>query len=254
MAHDEEVAVLAAAERLAHSAADIIGPPLRSAILHGSVATGHFVPGSSDIDLLLITDNRLVDAEIDALETVVRRFDLGEATGVDLHVVTTGVACAPTRAPVLELHIGRYDRSSVGIEIERRTQAPDLPAELSMARADGYALIGSGPGEVIAPIPPRWLRERGRHWLTTWQSLTDDAEDAAFMVLTACRIWRFGIEGVHCAKTQAAEWALERNPSLTAVRQAMRQYGAEPAAPPDEDGVAQVLDTVLRETADLPND
>jgi hypothetical protein len=42
--------------------------------------------------------------------------------------------------------------------------------------------------------------------------LTDDAENAAFMVLTACRIWRFALESVHCSKAQAAQWALDRDP------------------------------------------
>ncbi|MEU8054064.1 MULTISPECIES: aminoglycoside adenylyltransferase domain-containing protein [Micromonospora] len=253
MAHGDEVAVLAAAKQLARSSSDIIGPRLRSAILYGSLATGQFVSGHSDIDLLLITDGTLADTEVDALEALVRQIDLAEASGIDLHVVTADVARTPTQAPIMELHVGRYERSSIGVEIERRTQSPDLPTELAMARADGYALIGMEPSNVIEPVPPPWIRERGRHWLTTWQSRIDDAEEAAFMVLTACRIWRFGVEGVHCAKTQAAEWALDRNPSLTAVRQALRQYGAEPAAPLDEDAIAQVLDIALRETTNLPN-
>ncbi|MFG3604487.1 aminoglycoside adenylyltransferase domain-containing protein [Micromonospora chersina] len=251
MAHGDEVAVLAAAKQLARSAADMIGHSLRSAILHGSLATGQFVPGRSDIDLLLITDGALADAEVDALDTLVRWIDLAEASGIDLHVVTADVARTPVRAPVMELHVGRYERSSIGVEVERRTHAPDLPTELAMARADGYALIGMEPSNVIGPIPPRWLRERGRHWLTTWQSRIDDAENAAFMVLTACRIWRFGVEGVHCAKTQAAEWVLNRNPSLTTVRQALQQYRGEPAAPLDEDGIAQVLEAALCETTNL---
>ena len=83
----------------------------------------------------------------------------------------------------------------------------------------------------------------------TWRSLTDDADNAAFMVLTACRIWRFAVENVHCAKAQAAEWALGRDPSLTAVRQAVQGYEHSRASTIDERDVADLLDTVLRETA-----
>ncbi|WP_433320070.1 aminoglycoside adenylyltransferase domain-containing protein [Micromonospora chersina] len=166
--------------------------------------------------------------------------------------MTAHVARTPGRAPVMELHIGRYDSSSIGVEVEWRIQDPDLPTEFAMARAGGYALIGMEPSNGIGPVPPQWLLERGGHWLTAWQSRIDDAENAAFMMLTACRIWHFGVEGVHCAKTQAAEWVLERNPSLTAVRQALRQYGPEPAAPLVEGGIAQVLNAALRETTRLP--
>lgn len=159
-------------------------------------------------------------------------------------------AGAPTRAPALELHIGRYDRPSVECEVERRVAAsPDLPAELSMARADGRALRGAVPRAVIAPVPADWIVDRGRHWLLTWRSLTDDAENAVFMVLTACRIWRFAVENAHCAKAQAAAWALGRDPTLAAVRQAAQQYEHGRARVVAEQDIVDLLDTVLRETA-----
>jgi hypothetical protein len=58
--------------------------------------------------------------------------------------------------------------------------------------------------------------------LARWQSLTEDAPYAALMVLTACRIWRFGEERIHCSKSAAGLWALARDPSLHAVRDALR--------------------------------
>jgi len=243
-----------AAELVADAVRDIIGAATRSVILHGSLAAGGFRPGRSDIDMLAVIEHHLADAQVAALERAVRQADAGTATGLDLHVVTAGVAGAPTRAPALELHIGRYDRSSVGLEVERRVPAsPDLPAELSMARAAGRALHGATPHAVIAAVPAGWIVDRGRHWLLTWRSLTDDAENAVFMTLTACRIWRFAAENVHCSKTQAAEWALGRDPSLTAVRQAARQYEQDEASLVDEHDLAALLDTVLQETARAPS-
>lgn len=250
MAHVAEVATRAAAKQLAESTADVVGSRTRSVILHGSLAAGDFRPGRSDIDLLAVIDGALSDPQIDALADLVRHADVGDASGVDLHVVTAGVAGSPTRTPPMELHVGRYDDSTIGFEIEPRVAAsPDLPAELAMARADGHNLIGARPRDTIAPIPVEWLHQRGRYWLTTWQSLVDDSEDAAHMVLTACRIWRFAVEGAHCSKGQAASWVLGRDPSLTAVRQAFHQYATDPEAPIDQDGIARVLETVLRETA-----
>jgi len=98
------------------------------------------------------------------------------------------------------------------------------------------------PRAVIAPVPPQWIVARGRHWLRTWRSLTDDAENAAFMVLTACRIWHFAVTHTHCSKARAAGWALDRNPALQAIRQATRN------APIAAGAIAEVLDTVLHET------
>lgn len=236
---------LTAAERLA----GVLGDTVRSVILHGSLAAGGFRPGRSDIDLLVVVGRSLTDAQAGALEQLVRQADLGDAAGFDLHVVTAEVAASPTPAPALELQVGRYDGSSAEFEVERRVDAaPDLLAELSMAREQGRALAGAEPHEVIAPVPAAWIVERGRHWLRTWQSLTHDTENAAFMVLTACRIWRYAVEQAHSSKEQAALWALGRDPSLAVVRQAMRQYLEGRAVPVDEQGLAALLELVLRES------
>ncbi|SCL72620.1 nucleotidyltransferase domain-containing protein [Micromonospora peucetia] len=250
MTPQSDSAALAVAGHFAGACADIVGTSVRSVILHGSLAGGDFRPGRSDIDLLIVVEGGLPDAQVDALENLVRRADLGGASGIDLHVVAADVAGAPTRMPPMELHIGRYDGSSVGVEVESRVAAaPDLPAELSMARAAGRALIGAQPHDVIAPVRADWIRERGRHWLKIWRCHTDDTEDAVHMVLTACRIWRFAVDGVHSPKSEAARWALNQDPSLTAVGQALHQYTVDPAAPIGEAGIAHLLDTVLRETA-----
>lgn len=240
----------AAAELFATALTGIVGAAARSVILHGSLSAGGFRAGRSDIDVLAVIDGGLADEQVAAIERLVRRADVGSAAGLDVHVVTTEVAGAPTRSPAVELYIGRHDRSSIEVEVERRVPAsPDLPAELSMARADGRALSGAAPREVIAPVPADWIVDRGRYWLLTWRSRTDDAENAVFMVLTACRIWRFAVEQVYCSKAQAAEWALDRDPALTAIRQAVRLYERDRPGTVDEQDMADLLDTVLRETA-----
>jgi len=47
--------------------------------------------------------------------------------------------------------------------------------------------------------------------------------------------WRFSEERTYCAKPQAGAWALARDPSLHAVRAALRQRQGDPAriAPAD---------------------
>jgi proline iminopeptidase len=41
-----------------------------------------------------------------------------------------------------------------------------------------------------------------------WEDLIDDADHAELMVLTACRMWRYSTERIHCSKTAAGRWAL----------------------------------------------
>ena len=73
------------------------------------------------------------------------------------------------------------------------------------------------------------------------------------MVLTACRVWRFSEERIHCSKSTAAKWALGRDPSLDAVRDALRRRtGQQVSIEPAE--IARLLELVrarLRLGADL---
>jgi len=245
MAGDDARRALDAAQTLASSLADVIGVGLVSVILHGSLAAGGFRPGRSDLDLLVVVDGQLRDEEAARLEQVVRVADAGNASGVDAHVVTAEVASSPTPEPMLELHVGRY---AGGVEVTRRTPDPDLVTELSMARANGRSLLGSSVRETVAPIPPAWVDARSRHWLTTWQSRTDDTANAAFMVLTACRMWRFAVERVHSSKADAGRWALGRDASLDVVRQALKQYAGDADVVVDEPAIADLLAKVLRES------
>lgn len=234
---------------LADQIADVVQDDLRGVILHGSVATGDFLPGRSDIDLLTVVSPALTRRAADALERLILAADLDDAAGIDLHVVTAAVAAAPTRTPPVELHVGRYPS---GVEVTHHVAADaDLPVELAMARAAGRALYGHPPQHVIGEVPPDWINDRGRHWLTTWQGLTDDDEHAAHMVLTACRIWRFAVEAEHCGKTDAAIWAAGRDPSLVAIGAALHRYTTGRREPIEPAAIRRVLDRALAEMAEI---
>lgn len=240
-------AAVGVAEHVAERCAGILGGKVRSVVLYGSLATADFIPGTSDVDLLVVVDGPLSAAETQALEQVVRTADLGTASGVDVHVVTSAVALDPAASPALELHLGRYGRSTV-VEVARKVaEAQDLLPELSLARATARRLLGAEPRDVLGAVPTERVRQRGRYWLTVWQDRTDDDQSAALMVLTACRIWHFAVEGTHCSKVEAAQWALGRNRALPVVAQALRRHTVDPDAPVDEECIGQLLAAVLRE-------
>jgi hypothetical protein len=83
--------------------------------------------------------------------------------------------------------------------------------------------------------------------LESWQSLTDDATHAELMVLTACRIWRFCDQGIHCSKSAAGAWALARDPTLRAVREALRQRNVDPTQPVEPAEIARLIG-IVRDT------
>ncbi|MBR7837700.1 nucleotidyltransferase domain-containing protein [Actinospica durhamensis] len=246
---------LEAAQSLCRACLENLRSPVASVILHGSLATGDFVPGRSDIDLLIVVEHALADEEIEALTSVVRGADLGGAAGIDLLVATAEVCRAPAPRPALELLVGRYPGGVPDFEVDARVEeSADLLPELAMARDSGRALHGAAPNEVIGVVPRTWIEERGRYWLGRWLTLADDADNAAFMVLTACRMWRFAVEGTHCSKSDAARWALAREPSLSAIERALRLREEDAREPIAEDDVTAVLSAALSEISALRPD
>lgn len=243
-----EDGAVAAVTRLAESCAGILQSSLVAAILHGSLTMEDFRPGSSDLDLLLVVDSSLESRDADALIRAVRAAHLGPAGGVDLLVVTRRTAESPGSHPSRELAVGRWPGHGEELEIEGpEDHVPDLWPELSEARANGRSLVGREPREVLGEVPTHLVRANGTSWLRTWLGLIDDDRNAAHMVLTACRVWRFELTGEHTSKTDAGTWALARDPSLAGVERALsaRTLLLAPQIAPRE--VERVLLRVLRD-------
>lgn len=242
----EEDAV-AAVKRLADSCADILQTTLVSAILHGSLTVADFRPGRSDLDLLLVVERGLTSSEADALVGAVCAADLGPAGGVDLLVVTRRAAETPAEHVGRELLVGRWPGSGEELEVEGHDDhVPDLWPELSEARVNGRSLFGPEPLHVIGEVPLHGVRANAVGWLRTWLERIDDDKNAVHMVLTACRTWRFEVEREHSSKTDAAWWALARDPSLIGVELALSARSTSDAPRIAPHDVEQILHRVLR--------
>jgi DNA-binding CsgD family transcriptional regulator len=237
------------AETLAGSCAGALGQAVAGVILHGSLTLDDDVPGRSDVDLLVVVDDPLTDAQVAALTEAVERQRPQAPGRVDLRVVTRQVAASPTPALPMELSIEITPGS--GLLVERRHPGErDLAVELSMCRAHGRSLLGAAPAELIGEVPERWVLAVGDAQLADWETIGDDPVHAELTVLTTCRIWRLADEGRHCSKTAAGEWALGRDPTLQVVRDALRQRHRDPAVRIDAAQVAQLLALVRARLAE----
>lgn len=229
MTEDEAVRF---AESVALACARALRDPI--VVLHGSLILGDFVAGRSDVDLLVIAREPPSTAEADDLVAAVSR-----APGrVDLRVVTHATASAPMREPQLALGVGLHGDAP---EIQRGVHERDLVVELSVCRARGRSLVGAVPADAIAPVPVEWVLEVGDAVLADWERLPFEAEYGELMVFTTCRVWRYAEEGLHCAKSEAAAWALERDSSLTVVVDALASRAQPTRKELDEEGVRDLI-------------
>jgi hypothetical protein len=239
------------AEALAHSCSGALGETVASVILHGSLTLDDYVPGRSDVDLLVVVDDPVSDAQLAALTQAVATQRPRAPGRVDLRVVTRQVAASPSPAPPMEAYVEIAPGSGSGLEVERRHPGErDLVVEFSMCRSYGRSLLGAAPAELIGEAPDQWVLNVGDAQLAAWQAIGDDPRHAELTVLTACRVWRFAEEGCHCSKTAAGEWALGRDPTLQVVRDALRQRRGDPAGPIDAAQVRHLLAVVRARLAE----
>jgi streptomycin 3"-adenylyltransferase len=181
--------------------------PDAKVIVHGSLALGGYQAGKSDIDLLVVSDAP-TDGLVGAVEQAWRK----EPGEFDLRVVRYPVAAQPTRTPHLTLGISNYGDDR--IEVERDTEEPDLVVWFSVCRQLGHT-------NVIGPVPDEWVDEVGAAVLARWKEGRERPHHE-LMALTACRIWRFREERIHCTKPEAAEWARERGAHVAYDEAAVR--------------------------------
>lgn len=93
------------AQALAHSCARALRETVAGVILHGSLTLADYLPGRSDVDLLVVVDEPLTDAQVAALTEAAVAHRQQAPGRVDLRVVTRQVAASPTPVPPMEASI-----------------------------------------------------------------------------------------------------------------------------------------------------
>ncbi len=186
----------------------VVGHDLRAVYLIGSTVMGGYVPGASDVDVLAVTERRLIVSEKDRLVADVSAVPC-PARGVELVVYPIAAVVDPERSPRFELNCNVGPRMKTRVSYEPGADARHwFLLDLAMAREHARPIVGPPPGELIGPIARAWILEALSESLA-WHRAADAIEDDN-AVLNACRTWRFATEGVWSSKDEAAAWARSR--------------------------------------------
>ena len=207
-----------------------LGPRLVAVYLHGSAVLGGYRPDGSDLDVLAIADDRIEDADIDAVVAALHggRYP---ARGLELSIVTRDEAARPDlSAPRFQLHVtlGNLAKSTRVVDGRGREGDGDLVLHFAVCRAAGMALLGPPRGDTIAAVPETRIR----------LAMLDEIEWAAtappeYLVLTAARAWLFAETGRLASKVEAGAWAEPRDPDPVVIAAALTfQHGGRDAIDP----------------------
>jgi hypothetical protein len=192
---------------------DGLGENLVGVYLRGSLVLGGFIPATSDIDVLAVTERTLTAAEFTALVALhtylaalpnpyANRMEMAYIDRASLRRFESGL-CHPT--------LGQ------GETLAWSEHRDNWILERWAVRMHGVALHGPDPRTLIDPIASDDLRAAVRVRLQDWVDWTDQPDDPdwllprshkAYVVETMCRALYTLACGALCAKPHAVTWAM----------------------------------------------
>jgi hypothetical protein len=190
----------------------VLGDKLVGLYLFGSLVTGSYDDGISDVDLLAATAADVDDEELEALRRmhhrlVERRPEWDDRIEV-AYLSTTGLQTFKTQTSRLAI-------ISPGEPLHAVAAGRDWLLNWYPVLAAGVALFGPPPRDVIAPISQaEYLDEVRKHamsWGESWGSPRDRGGQS-YAILTMCRTLHTHRTGNHTSKLLAASWSQRELP------------------------------------------
>lgn len=236
-------------EALGERLVGVVGTALVGAYLHGSAALGGFQPGASDLDLLIVVNDRW---QPDMCQGVVRVLQESHGSspgrGIEASVIRQEVAQAGGHRIDFEVHVGTDPNDRKVVDRVGHSGDPDLILHMAVCRQSAIAVFGPDPAAVFADVEPTLVVGQMIDELT-W-ALAQGSE--AYAVLNACRA-RFYLERrVFCSKLEGGRWARNRFDATRLIdRSLAAQEGRGDDQPPSPlcrtfvDGAISALTTEL---------
>jgi hypothetical protein len=198
--------------RLADGQKQALGVDLLGSYVFGSVVTGDFDPGISDVDTVAILRSDPTEAHLAALERLHRDMDEEMPEWNDrievVYLSSRALSTFRTKSsPAARISPGEPFHA---IEVDH-----NWLIDWYQLRAVGVALRGPPAPSVVPLISHIEYVEAVRQHLLIWPDPADELlaqGDHAYAILTMCRGLRTWRTGEHVSKREAARWACEALP------------------------------------------
>ena len=211
----------------------ILGDNLVGVYLHGSAVMGCFIPGKSDVDLLVVVKEEPTDTVKRAfMDMVVSLNETGPAKGIEMSIVERSV-CKPFVYPTpfvlhfSKMHLDRYRNDPEDYIAKMKGTDRDLAAHITVIRARGVCLCGAPIDEVFGEIPKQDYMDS--LWYDIADAEDDIAEDTMYLTLNLARVLAFLQDGSVLSKKEGGEWGLKNLPEKYhgLLREALSEYRGE---------------------------
>jgi hypothetical protein len=223
--------------------------------LYGSLVTGDFDNGVSDIDLLAATSDDINEKQFDALNEMqsdmVLRYPQWNNRLEIAYMSLNALKTFKTQTSNIAI-------ISPGEPFHFKEAGKDWLLNWYIVREKGFTLFGPPPQKIIEPISKAEYLQAVKAQVSDWRDWINQIPHSrswqAYAILTMCRALYTAKNGEQASKTQAAVWAEHELPewfdlikSALLWRQAWREKVVDPEAtfPETQRFVKLIIDRVL---------
>jgi streptomycin 3"-adenylyltransferase len=209
---------------------EILEDNLVGIYLHGSAVMGCFNPDKSDIDLIVVINDKMDNATKRAfMNMVVDQNKETPAKGIEMSIVTRDV-CNPFVYPTpfelhfSAMHLGWYGDNPDDYIRKMNGTDKDLAAHFTIIRKRGECLFGQAIEEVFGEVPEQDYMD------SIWEDIVDAPEDIAgntmYLTLNLARVLAYCKDKLILSKKEGGEWGLDNLPEKyhSLISTALREY------------------------------
>ncbi len=200
---------------------EILNGNLTGIYLHGSLAMGCFNPRKSDLDLIVITEDLVLDLQkMQIMQYIVRLNEDAPPKGLEISFVLRKY-CKPFVYPTpFELHFSPthlksfldapadYIEKMKGVDI-------DLAAHFSIINRFGVVLYGEKIDQIFAEVPEEYYCQS--IYADIENAVNDIIENPIYITLNLCRVLAFMKNGLYLSKEQGGKWGIESLPEYRSI-------------------------------------
>jgi len=193
----------------------ILGAQFVGMYLYGSLSSGDFDPGASDIDFLIVTADQVSSEIFSALQAMHARVGATDSKwAAELEGSYIPLSALRRYDPADDVY-PHIDRGGANLRVE--PHGSDWVIQRHILREKGIVLAGPPLKDLIDPVSPNTLRRATIKSLHQWWApmlndltkLQRSRGYQSYAVLTMCRMSYTVQHGVVVSKPTAARWAQE---------------------------------------------
>ena len=211
---------------------DILKENLVGIYLHGSSVMGCFNPEKSDIDLIIVVDDKMSDITKKAyMDMVVKLNSYAPAKGIEMSIVRKEV-CDPFVYPTpFELHFSAmhlkwYKDNPEDYILKMNGTDKDLAAHFTIIGKRGKCLLGLPIEDVFAVVPKADYMDS--IWNDIVEAPEEITENTMYLTLNLVRVLAFAKDGLVLSKKEGGDWGLKNVPEEYhfLIEDALSEYGS----------------------------